>query len=200
MSREATWTNSDGLVVGFGVHTIDNDVPAVTGTGSVKTMVVEILDATTLEATSAVTTASIPPQAAVIPRGSRILEASFQVKTAFAGATANLDIGTHSLAAVDDDPNGIDVAVDVLVLDAVGAVVACDGALVGGVTSCGAVSTSDVVVTFSYDTAAFSWRTNCSLCRAARHAGRIVCSCRVIYVVLPFGGGLLKEITNGYIR
>jgi hypothetical protein len=84
------------------------------------------------------------------------LEASFQVKTAFAGATANLDIGTHSLAAVDDDPNGIDVAVDVLVLDAVGAVVACDGALVGGVTSCGAVSTSDVVVTFSYDTAAFT--------------------------------------------
>jgi hypothetical protein len=157
MSRGNTWTNADGLVVGFGIHSEDNNVPAVVGgSGAVKTMVVELPDASALEATASVTVASIPPQSAIIPRGSRILEASFQVTTAFAGATANLDIGTHSAAAVDDDPNGIDAAVDVLVIDAIGAVVACDGALVAGVTSAGAASTSDVVVTFSYDTAAFT--------------------------------------------
>jgi len=157
MSRNATWTNSDGLVVGFGTHSEDNNVPAVTGTGSVKTLVVALPDATALEAVGSVTTASIPPQSVLIPRGSRILEASFQVTTAFTtSASGALDIGTHSAAAVDDDPNGIDAAIAVTALDAVGAVVACNGALVAGVTSCGAASTSDVVVTFAYSTGVFT--------------------------------------------
>jgi len=157
MARNATWTNSDGLVVGFGTHTADNNVGAVSAEGPIKTLVKELPDATALEATSAVTVASIAPQEVVIPRGSRILEASFQVITAFTtSASGALDIGTHSAAAVDDDPNGIDAAIAVTALDAVGAVVACNGALVGGVTSAGAVSTSDVVVTFSYDTGVFT--------------------------------------------
>jgi len=157
MSRNATWTNSDGLVVGFGTHSEDNNVPAVTGSGSVKTMVVELPDATALEAIGSVTVASIPPQSAVIPRGSRILEASFQVTTAFTtSASGALDIGTHSIAAVDDDIDGIDEDIAVTALDAVGAVVACDGSLVNGVTTCGAVSTSDVVPTFGYATGVFT--------------------------------------------
>lgn len=157
MPRNATWTNSDGLVVGFGTHTVDNGVAAVVGgSGAVKTMVLELSDASALEATASVTTASIKPQSVLIPRGSRILEASFQVTTAFTtSASGALDIGTHSAAAADDDPNGIDEAIAVTALDAVGATVACDGALVAGVTSAGANSTSDVVVTFSYDTGAF---------------------------------------------
>ena len=156
MPRGNTWDNQDGLEVGFGIHSEDNNVAAVTGDGALKTMVLELPDATTLEVSASVTAASIPVQSAIIPRGSRILEASFQVITAFTGATANLDIGTHSVAAVEDDFDGIDSAIDVLVLDAVGATVVCDGPLVAGVVSAGANSTSDVVITFSYDTAVFT--------------------------------------------
>lgn len=157
MARNATWTNSDGLVVGFGTHTNDNDVAGVVGSGAAKTMVVELKDATALEAVGSVTTASINPQSVMLPRGSRILEASFTVTTAFAtSASGTLEIGTHSAAAVDDDPNGIDDAVAVTALDAVGATVACNGALVGGVTTAGAASTSDVHVTFAYGTGVFT--------------------------------------------
>lgn len=156
MPRNDTHT-FDGLVVGYGTHTVDNNVAAVTGDGAVKTMVVELPDATTLEAVASVTTASIPPQAAIIPRGSRILEASFQVTADFTtSASGALEIGTHSIAAVDDDIDGIDEDIAVTALDEIGAVVTCDGALVAGVTSCGAVSTSDVVLTFAYATGVFT--------------------------------------------
>ena len=158
MARNATWTNSDGLVVGFGTRTNDNDIAGVVGgSGAVKTMVVELKDATGLEAVGSVTTASINPQSVMLPRGSRILEASFTATVAFtSGGSGTLEIGTHSAAAVDDDPNGIDAAIAKTALDAIGASVGCDGALVGGVTTAGAASTSDVHVTFAYGTAAMT--------------------------------------------
>jgi len=162
MARSSTWTNSDGLVVGFGTRTLDNDVAAVVGgSGAVKTAIVELSDATALEAVGSLTAASFPPQSITIPRGSRILEATFQVKTAFTTAASGaLNIGTNS-GRVDgaytaDDENGIDAAIAVTALDAVGAVVACDGALVAGVTSCGANSTTDVQLCFGYTTGVFT--------------------------------------------
>lgn len=162
MSRENLWENSDGLAVGFGVHTVDNDVPAVVGgSGAVKTAVAYLKDATALEAVGSLTVASFPPQGIIIPRGSRILEASFQVTTAFTtSASGALNIGTNT-GRVDgaytaDDENGIDAAIAVTALDAIGAVVACDGALVGGVTSCGAAATSDVQLCFGYTTGVFT--------------------------------------------
>jgi hypothetical protein len=162
MSRNSLWENSDGLAVGFGTHTSDNDVPAVIGgSGAVKTAQVELSDATALEVVGSLTVSSFPPQGIVIPRGSRILEATFQVKTAFTtGASGALNIGTNS-GRVDgaytaDDENGIDVAIAVTALDAIGAVVACDGALVAGVTSCGATSTTDVNLCFGYTTGVFT--------------------------------------------
>jgi hypothetical protein len=158
MSRGNTWTNKDGLVVGFGTHTEDNNVPAVAGTGSLRTYTVELPDATALEATASITSASIPPQSVVIPHGSFIRSAVFQVTTPFAGATANLDIGLWSNAAtpVLDDIDGIDAAIDVLVIDAIGDVVQCDGALVGGVVPVGKTNDADNVVVFGYETAVFT--------------------------------------------
>ena len=162
MSRDTLWENSDGLAVGFGTHSSDNDVPAVIGgTGAVKTAQVELKDATALEAVGSLTVASFPPQGITIPRGSRILEATFQVKTAFTtSASGALNIGTNT-GRVDgaytaDDENGIDAAIAVTALDAVGAVVACDGALVAGVTSAGAAATSDVQLCFGYTTGVFT--------------------------------------------
>ena len=70
-----------------------------------------------------------------------------------------MNIGTNrgiTGAYTADDENGIDAAIAVTALDAIGAVVACDGALVGGVTSAGATSTSDVKVAFAYTTGVFT--------------------------------------------
>ena len=158
MSRENLWSNPDGLRVGFGTHSVDNDVPAVTGVGSTRFYTVELPDATALEATAAITSASIPPQSVTIPQGSYIKSANFQVTVPFAGATANLDIGLWSNAAtpVLDDIDGIDAAVDVLVIDAIGDVVICDGALVGGVLPTGKVNDAANVVVFGYETAVFT--------------------------------------------
>ena len=87
-----------------------------------------------------------------------ITRAYFEVTVPFAGATANLDIGLWSNAAtpVLDDINGIDAAIDVIVIDAIGGVVQCDGALVGGVLPVGKVNDASNVVTFGYETAVFT--------------------------------------------
>jgi len=148
------------LTVGFGTHSEDNGVAAVVGgSGPIKTLVVKLEDATAIEVVGSITVASFKPQDAIIPRGSYILEASFQVTTAFTTSDSGaFNIGTNlgSGAFTDDDENGIDAAVAVTALDAIGAVVACDGALVGGVTSCGANSTSDVRIVFGSSTGVFT--------------------------------------------
>ena len=157
MARNATWTNSDGLVVGFGTHTSDNNVMALATGGTVRQYTIELKDATALEDTDAITVASIPPQSVLIPRGSAIKSATFSVTTAFtSGGSATLDIATYSAAAVVDDGNGIDADIALTAIDAIGDVVVCDGALVGGVVPAGATSNSDVAVVFGFEAAAFT--------------------------------------------
>lgn len=155
MPRGNTWTNSDGLVVGFGTHSVDNNVPAEdAGNGSVK-VVKLVIKGTSLEDT--VSVASLPPQAVKIKRGSRITRAFLQVVTAFtSGGSATLDIGTFAADATPDDADGIDAAIAVTAIDAVGDLVTCDGALVGGTVPAGATSNSDVIIAASYSTAAFT--------------------------------------------
>ena len=72
---------------------------------------------------------------AFVPDNVHIASATLYVTTAFAGSSAALDIGlfnddgdgTYS----DNDQNGIDAAIAVTAIDAIGDEVACDGALVG---------------------------------------------------------------------
>ena len=158
MARNATWTNSDGLVVGFGTHTSDNNVMAVVEGGTVKQYTIDLPDATAIEDTDAITVAgSIPPQSVTIPRGSYIKSASFVVTTAFtSGGAATLDIGTYSTAAVVDVANGIDVDIALSDINAIGEVVACNGTLVGGVLPVGGTSNSDVVVVFGDEAAVYT--------------------------------------------
>jgi len=157
MARGSTWTNSDGLQVPFGTHTADNNVPAVTAAdGGVKVMVVEI-QGTLLPDVYAATDTN--PAAPTIRRGSSILSAKFMVTEAFVGATGVLDIGLWSkglATEVVDDADGIDAAIAVTAIDAVGDVVQCDGALVAGVTAVGATANGDCVIAPSYSTAAFT--------------------------------------------
>ncbi len=158
MSRDTLFVNQDGLTLGFGTHSADNDMLQVVEGGTVKVYAIEILDATKLEDTDAITAAgSIPPQSVLIPRGSIIRSASFSVTKIFtSGGAATLDIGTYSPAAVVDDANGIDVDIALTAIDAIGDVVVCDGALVNGVLPVGAVSDSDVAVVFGFEAAVFT--------------------------------------------
>lgn len=156
MARAATYTNQDGLIIGFGTHSIDDNIPAVTSAANgVKTMQV-VIDALKMPTfADAWADGDRAPQSAIIKRGSRITNASLTVLVAFAGA-GTLNIGTwgiptkeYPITAAVDDADGIDAAIATTALDAVGASVACDGALVNGVRSCGSVSQSDVVISWA---------------------------------------------------
>lgn len=158
MARNSTWTNSDGLVVGFGTHSADNNVAAVRG-GTEKTLEMEIV-LTDLVDTFAATNKD--PQAVVIPRGSYITEAYIQtLVAATSGGAATLDIGTWGVGLtteVVDDADGLVADVTIAEMTSIGEVHVLDGALVGssGQTAVGATSLSDVVIAPSYETAAFT--------------------------------------------
>lgn len=69
----------------------------------------------------------------VIPSGASIVAATLYVTTAFdSGGSATLDLGFLKADGTELDYNGIDVAIAETAIDAVGDVVNCDGALVGG--------------------------------------------------------------------
>lgn len=157
MARGSTWTNSDGLVVGFGTHTSDNSVMGDNEDGAVKTLQVQIVG-TELVDTFAAT--NIKPQDATIKRGSVIRAATLVVTEVFtSGGAATLDIGTWSkgkATEVVDVANGILAAAAITTIDAVGEVSRCAGTLVASTISCGATSDSDVVIAPSYNTAAFT--------------------------------------------
>lgn len=155
MARGNTWTNSDGLVVGFGTHSEDNNVPAVRG-GTRKTLEVEY-DLADLSDTFSATDRS--PQEVIIPRGSVIVRATLQtLVAATSGGAGTLDIGTWGTGDVVDDADGLVADVTIAEMTSIGEVHILDGALIGasGQTAVGATSTSDVVLAPSYETAAFT--------------------------------------------
>lgn len=160
MPRNAVWDNPDGLVVGFGTHSSDNAVGAVTGEGELVTYRQEIV---LLDIPDVAVALTAGPQAAVIPRGSYFLEAHIQTVVAVTGASSTLDIGTFSrglATEIVDDANGIVDAVTIAEMTSVGEIHVCDGAFLpvaSGVTGfAGAISNSDVVIVPSWDTAAFT--------------------------------------------
>ena len=153
MSRNATWTNQDGLVVGFGTHSEDNDVVAVTGDGAVKTYKLEFNG---VDLVDTIAVANLKPQSALIPRGASIQSATLTVVTAFTSAgSATLDLGLFGTTVVDD-ADGIDVDIALTAIDAIGDVVICNGAVVGGVVAVGATANEDCHLTASYETAVFT--------------------------------------------
>lgn len=151
MARGNLWTNADGLVVGFGTHTVDNETSAKPSVkGLIQQVSLKIVGENLLDA--AVPDALQAANSVTIPAGSLIKSAVLIVSEAFtSGGSAVLDIGTINASTgviVDDD--GIDAAIALADIDAVGDDVACDGAQVGTVV------TVPVKVYASYDTAAFT--------------------------------------------
>lgn len=149
MSRQNLWTNSDGLIVGFGTHSID-------GNGAVKPSVMGDVQQIRLKITgTALLDAAVPnaleaANSAVIPSGAYVKGIYFAVTTAFtSGGSAVLDIGTVGLDGVIVDDDGILAGTAVATLVA-NYDTATGGALVG------TKLTSAQVVYASYDTAAFT--------------------------------------------
>ena len=164
MSRGNTWTNKDGVVVGFGTHSEDNDVTAVySGKNGEVTFVEEFLLVPLVDTAADISN----PQSHVIPRGSIILRAEVQaIVGATTGTTSGLDIGTWSrglATEVVDDMDGLVLAASStdLTLANIGDVNIGDGALIAdaadsGPAVAGATSDSDVVITASLGTAVFT--------------------------------------------
>ena len=147
-NRETNWTNSDGLVVGFGTRDVETTGSAKVSLGGQRQQVVMDIYGPDLPDTDV---AAQEVHGVILPAGALLESAKLIVKTAFAGATATMDIGIY---AVDgngtDDPDGIDVDIAVTAIDAAGDVVACDGAKIGTVLDAG------YKVGVSYETAAFT--------------------------------------------
>ena len=66
-----------------------------------------------------------------LPDGAHITKATLMVTVAFAGGTS-YNIGTYTVAGSAIDADGIDAAIALTAIDAVGDVILCDGAQVGG--------------------------------------------------------------------
>lgn len=148
MSRGATWTNSDGLVVGFGTRDSKNNTGATVRTqGNVEIMQV-ILDYDNLPAAAgtAPSSKSIP-----VPANAVIKSAYLQTITDWATAdSATLDIGFVNSAGTEIDQDGIDAAIAAAALDT-GDTVVCDGALIGV-----DVGTSDAYLSCEVNTGSFT--------------------------------------------
>lgn len=129
MAREATWTNSDGLVVGFGPRDSKNDNGATVETKGNVEIIQMVLDYDNLpsDASTAPSSKSFP-----IPAGAVINDAVLQVTEAFtSGGSTTLNIGLKKADGTVIDADGIDAAIAKTAIDAVGDTIQCDGALVG---------------------------------------------------------------------
>lgn len=160
MSRQQTQTY-DGLVVGYGRHTVDNEVAGVTqGANGEVTVVVEIEPVNLLTTATGVSYPS-SPQSHVIPRGSIFLRAEVECVVALTGASGDMDIGTWSrglATEVFDDPNGLVDALLLAEFAAPGDTSILDGDLIANAADsnlavAGTTSKSDVVITAEFDTA-----------------------------------------------
>lgn len=147
-NRNAKWTNQDGLYVGFGTRKTEVNTSGLhSPKGAVQTLTVKIHGPSLSDAVAAADLEN----AAVIPANALIVGAKLFVTTAFAGASAVLDIGTYKAAdnTVEDD-DGIDAAIATATL-VDNFVATCDGADIGTV-----VTGEGYKIAASYDTAAFT--------------------------------------------
>tara|TARA_Y100000114_G_scaffold43216_1_gene38652 strand:- start:3682 stop:4206 length:525 start_codon:yes stop_codon:yes gene_type:complete len=154
MSRASTWTNNDGLSVGFGARDSKNENAATVRTqGNIETLQFPFDYSQLSEIGTAPSSKSI-----AIPADSVILRGNFRVTEAFAGGT-NYDFGLMNSAGTAIDDDGLDVAVATasLTLDAV---IDFDGALIGdnvgnadayfGVVETGTFTAGKGIVTIEY--------------------------------------------------
>lgn len=144
------WTNADGLKVLL--HGEQGEVQDKgTALGSARQTLVVDVNLPALGTTFVA--GDIDANDAVIPAGSVILSATLVMTTAAtSGGSATLTIGTYEADGDAIDADGIDAAVALAVIDAVGDTVRCDGA---HLTTAGYVAV-DAHIGMIYGTAAFT--------------------------------------------
>jgi len=169
MSRDATWVNKDGLVVGFGPRTERlNTAYTYSTDGNGGEIVLKLSDLTLLGTDATAGTGIYAPayvtNAAVIPANATVQEVRITADTgATSGGAADLLVGiytvhatTRAVSAVDAD--GLCAAGDAALADfsAAGETIvlgkAAGAARIGKLT----VGTSNVVVLATYVTAAYT--------------------------------------------
>ena len=147
-----TWNNADGLAVKFGAS---EGEPSLVGVGRAKEQYVSVVFDTSL--TNSLSGGRIDPEnPVVIPARSYITRAIFVVETAFTSAgaaTLDLGLGLEDGTYTGGDEDGIDAAIALTAIDANGDAVVCDGALVNGVLTSGAVT---LYPTYDIDTAVYT--------------------------------------------
>lgn len=122
------WYNNDGLLVKFGTE------EGMTGGGGEfrwngPTTEVEI--DVVWNKLNAFGTRTILDETVRIPNGILLTSAEFEVVVPFVGAGATLDLGFYDMDRTTAyDADGIDAAIAVTAIDAVGETVTCDGALI----------------------------------------------------------------------
>ena len=150
-----TWTNGvneDGLTVKFGTERSEVMKNGFNAVGSYKTLKHKF-DFNDIADTD---TAVPDPHEAFIPNGSIITRATLYVTTGFVGATGVLDIGLKVAAGTNTDDAGIDSAIAVTALNAVGDTIVCDGAYIADGDLTAVRITADQYIMTTWDTAAFT--------------------------------------------
>lgn len=127
--------NADGLNQAYGLDASKKGRGGAVKTfGTLNQIKVLIDTAVQTNLTAGTTGAAVDPRdGTVLPAGAIITKATFYTEVAFTGSSSTLDIGLQKLDGTELDYDGIDAAVALTAIDAVGEQVACDGALVGGV-------------------------------------------------------------------
>jgi len=157
MARSATWTNSDGLVVGFGPRDSVNDVAGTVRTQGNEEMIIMELNAADMPTASG--TARLATDVP-IPANSYITKATLHVLTTFNDADANptMTIGLVNSAGTAIDIDGLYAGLTELSGQlTAGAVVEGDVATYGGalVNGTASVGSSDAYITAALDTGAW---------------------------------------------
>lgn len=152
MGRATVWTNSDGLAVGFGTRTETSHCAyKLNDEQELSTIYLRFKGEDLGDSVAASDDAIV--YGPVIPNGSTIVDATLEVIEAFtSGGSAVLDIGLYNPAGTAVDDDGIDAAIAITAIDAIGDTIVCDGADVATVVA----TTGGVKVAASYDTAAFT--------------------------------------------
>lgn len=147
-----TWNNADGLIQKFG---LSEGEASLVGVGRAKEQFITVvLDTDQINVLGG---GRIDPENPVaLPAGSYITQAFFIVTEAFTSAgavTLDLGLGIEDGTYTGGDEDGIDAAIALTAIDAVGEVVVCDGAKVRGTATTGAVT---LYPTYDIDTAVFT--------------------------------------------
>jgi|CXWL01.1.fsa_nt_gi hypothetical protein len=113
MPRATTWTNKDGLTVGFGTHSTDDAIPGVLNkSGEKATIKFSILDMSLLNDDVTDTTGAdvgLYSQGIRLPANCTVTEVRIVTQTACTGTSSTLLIGNYTKSAT----TGVYTAVDI---------------------------------------------------------------------------------------